>query len=162
MQAVLNLGGNIGTREIFLQNAVRELQKHIFIQKISSFYESKAWGITEQPDFLNISLAAEVNFSPFRLLDLCLKTEQKFGRVRTGKWHERTIDIDILYFGSDIIKTKILTIPHPFIAERRFVLMPTVEILPDFLHPEYGLTQRFLLENCSDSGFVRQIHKLDC
>jgi 2-amino-4-hydroxy-6-hydroxymethyldihydropteridine diphosphokinase len=154
----LGLGSNLGNREENLRNARTHIVQLIgSIIKESGIYETTAWGITEQSAFLNQVIEIETNFSPSAVLHLILSIEQKMGRIRQIKWGERIIDIDILYYNNEIISTETLTIPHPFIQERKFVLVPLAEIAPDFAHPTIGQPTHLLLNQCADSGEIKLI-----
>ena len=120
------------------------------ILKRSAVYETAAWGKTDQPNFLNQALHVKSTLLPIELLESCLTIEKKMGRIRDEKWAERTIDIDIIYFDNKIIDSEELKIPHPRLAERRFVLMPLVEISPEFVHPVLRKTNQELLAICPD------------
>ncbi|MBC7451578.1 MAG: 2-amino-4-hydroxy-6-hydroxymethyldihydropteridine diphosphokinase [Cytophagales bacterium] len=116
----------------------------------SSFYETKAWGVEAQPDFLNKVLICTTSLRPKEVLDHCLTIEKELGRNRKEKWGSRIIDIDILYADQEIIVSKELNIPHPFLHERRFTLVPLCEVMPDQLHPIFNLTNEQMLERCLD------------
>lgn len=120
------------------------------ILKQSSLYETAAWGITDQPDFLNQVLLVESVLSPIELLDAIQWIENKMGRVRERKWGERLIDIDILFYENEIINTPRLQIPHPGIPDRNFVLVPLCEIAADFVHPSFQKSIESLSLACSD------------
>lgn len=147
----LLLGTNLGNKIKNLEK-VRELlvSNRVAIKKESSVYETAAWGIEDQPTFLNQVLEIEVARAPEKLLDLTQEIEKKMGRVRKEKWGERLIDIDILYFGDSIVDHSDLQIPHPEIQNRRFTLVPLVEIASDFMHPQLMVSQDALLEACED------------
>lgn len=147
----LLLGTNLGNKIKNLEK-VRELlvSNRVAIKKESSIYETAAWGIEDQPTFLNQVLEIEVARTPDRLLTLTKEIEEKMGRVRKEKWGERLIDIDILYFGDSIVDHDHLQIPHPEIQNRRFTLVPLVEIAADFLHPQLMVSQEEMLEACED------------
>jgi len=131
-----SIGGNIGDRSTNLDKAITAIAKKIGpILSISSIYETKAWGIENQPDFLNQVLLVETNLSPLETLETVLAIELKMGRIRERKWYTRIIDIDLLFFDNRIMTSKKLTIPHPFLEKRNFVLAPLVEIAPNFIHP---------------------------
>lgn len=133
-----SIGGNIGDRHSNLEQAVQEIGKKVGkILSISTIYETKAWGIENQPDFLNQALLVETKLSPLATLDVVLNIELGMGRIRERKWYTRLIDIDLLFFDHQIIESERLTIPHPFLAERNFVLAPLAEIAPDFIHPVF-------------------------
>lgn len=125
----------------------------------SAIYKSAAWGMEAQPDFLNQILNIESTFSPDVLLKKLLAIEEKMGRVRVEKWGPRLIDIDILFFGDEVIDTPSLHIPHPGIPQRRFTLLPLVEIAPDLRHPVLGKTMRELLFECEDRLKVERVSR---
>jgi 2-amino-4-hydroxy-6-hydroxymethyldihydropteridine diphosphokinase len=151
----LGLGSNLGNREENLQFAQKHINDELGrIVSESSIYETAAWGITEQNSFLNQVIEIETSFSAKKVLKLILEIEIKMGRVREIKWGERSIDIDILYYNNEIISTENLEIPHPFIQERKFVLVPLCEIANTFVHPKLKTSNLDLLKNCQDSGEV--------
>jgi 2-amino-4-hydroxy-6-hydroxymethyldihydropteridine diphosphokinase len=155
----LGLGSNLGNREESLSIARQLISQEVgAITSQSSIYETTAWGVTEQDAFLNQVIEIETRFLPNKVLNLILVIEKKMGRVREMKWGARTIDIDILYFANKIILTENLIIPHPFIQERRFVLVPLCEIVGDFIHPKLGKTNLELLDKCKDSGEIGLFH----
>ncbi len=152
----LLLGSNLGDREAVLRQAVDALvSKGFSIKKNSAIYETQPWGITDQPVFLNIVLAGKWSSSPDELLVLCQQTEIQLGRVRTVKWGERILDIDILYFGSTMVSTENLMIPHPGIPGRRFTLIPLNEIASKKEHPVLKKSTAELLELCEDDIGVK-------
>jgi len=154
----LLLGGNLGNRKVNLEKASRQLERLIgTITKRSACYETKAWGKTDQPDFLNQVILVETEMPVEQILDSILNIEQKLGRTRSEKWGARLIDIDLLYAGDKIINSEKLTLPHPGIPERRFVLEPLVEIAPDYIHPGLNKSHRQLLDECSDKLAVKKI-----
>lgn len=126
-----------------------------FIAKRSTVYETAPWGKTDQANFLNQGLQVESSLQPDELLRSCIGIEKKLGRIRHEKWGARTIDIDIIYFNHEIIDTETLTIPHPRMTERRFVLTPIAEIAPNFIHPTLKTTNAKLLAECNDPLEVR-------
>ncbi len=123
----------------------------------SSIYATKAWGIEDQPDFLNQVLEIECEFSPQSLLIKINQIEKALGRKRLIKWGSRIIDIDILYYGELTVDTVDLIIPHPENQNRNFVLVPMTEIAPDLLHPVFHLTQTQLLDRCKDELGVKKM-----
>ena len=151
-------GGNIGDRQRNLSRAAILLESRAGrILHRSSYYETAAWGIEAQPDFLNQVLEIETTMSPEALLDNLLEIEREMGRIRGEKFGPRTIDLDILFYGDMIIRTDELEIPHPRMAERRFVLEPLFELIRDRKHPVTGQTIREMLLACTDPLDVRRI-----
>lgn len=147
----LLLGTNLGDRTANLDR-VRELLigNKVAIIKESLIYETAAWGIEDQPSFLNQVLEIETPKTPAMLLELTKAIEEDMGRVRKVKWGERLIDIDILYYGNTVMNQPNLIIPHPEIQNRRFTLVPLTEIASEFLHPDLMKSQQQLLEECTD------------
>lgn len=145
------IGGNLGDREGYLAKARQEISAKIGnISVISKLYETEAWGYTDQPAFLNQAISLQTDLSPLEVLEKISQIEKKLGRERQQKWYARTLDIDILFCEQQIIDLPNLTIPHPHISARRFVLVPLAEIATDFQHPVLNLRVQELLENCPD------------
>jgi len=156
---VILLGSNIGARQDWIQQATKCISTKIGqVITTSSYYETKAWGNEDQPDFLNQVLVCDTIHTPIEVLHLCLLIEKKLGRNRKEKWGSRTIDIDMLYYDSEIIATNKLKIPHPYLHARRFTLVPLVELLPNFVHPIFNFTNKELLEKCGDELEVTQLN----
>jgi 2-amino-4-hydroxy-6-hydroxymethyldihydropteridine diphosphokinase len=132
--AYLSLGSNLGNREDNLDMALKLLSQRMRLGKVSSIYDTEPIGNTAQPRFLNLACEVFTHLSPEGLLALAKGIEGKMGR-RGKSGQPRTIDIDILLYGDKVIETPDLTIPHPAMAERSFVLVPLAEIAPDLLHP---------------------------
>lgn len=154
-QVYLGLGSNLGDRQENLALARERISENIGeIVSQSGIYETAAWGLKEQDDFLNQVICLTTKYKPSVLLEKILAVEQSMGRIREVKWGARTIDIDILYYNDAIIKLDNLTIPHPFIQERRFVMGPLAEIAPEFVHPVLEQTNAALLEACTDTSEV--------
>lgn len=137
VQAYLGLGSNIGDRKQQLLKAIDLIGniKGIKVTKQSSIYETAPIGYTEQPNFLNLCLEIETELSPQQLLKHCLDIEQQLHRVREIRWGPRTLDIDILLYSDNIIETDNLSIPHPRMQERAFVLIPLNDIASDKKDP---------------------------
>ena len=155
--AYLLTGGNIGNRLVSLQQACMKIEKQAgTVLKKSAVYETAAWGITDQNLFLNQVLLVSTPLPPEELLHTLLNIEQELGRKRIMKMGPRIIDIDILFYNNKIISTPVLTVPHPQIANRRFVLTPLNEIAPCFVHPVLQKTIRELLEICPDELEVKK------
>ena len=157
-KAYLLTGGNEGDRYLNMQQARANIE-HICgrVLQVSSLYETAPWGKTDQPDFLNQVLLIETKWSPQDLLKRILQIEEKGGRIRTEKNAPRTIDIDILFYNNLVIHEPGLSIPHPRITERRFVLEPLNEISPRYVHPEFRKTIHELLLECTDQLAVKKI-----
>ncbi len=154
---LLLLGSNLGERSENLTVALNELiMEKVHLIERSSVYESQPWGISEQPWFLNLVIEVETSLSPSALLRTCLGIEQKMGRVRKEKWGERLIDIDILYYGNQVINEDELVVPHPGISDRRFTLMPLAEKWPNLIHPVLDKTQKEMLIDASDPLIVKK------
>ena len=147
----LLLGTNLGNRLQNLQEAAKYLlQNNILVMDESSIYETQPWGKEKQSWFFNIILQIETSLSPTNLLKCLLSIEESMGRVRKEKWGERIIDIDILYYHDQIVRSESLMLPHPGIPERKFTLIPLVEMQPLEKHPELKKTQTELLAKCTD------------
>ena len=152
----LLLGSNMGNSEQQLSDAILQIKKQIGkVTNKSSLYATAAWGNTNQPEFLNQVVMVQSELAALPLLENILFIEKKMGRVRTIKNAPRVIDIDVLFFNKEIISTANLTVPHPEIENRRFVLIPLNELSPDFIHPVSGLTVHTLLKNCTDALDVK-------
>lgn len=147
----LLLGSNLGDRNQNLRSAREHVgQKAGSVVRVSSIYETEAWGVLDQPLFYNQVLKIETQLEHEPLLHVLLSIEQKIGKVKVGKWRERLIDIDLLYYGNRLVRTSTLTLPHPEIPNRRFTLAPLVELVPNELHPELYQSHRKLLEITPD------------
>lgn len=146
--AYIGLGSNLGDRKKHLQNALKmlEIADGINLSKISPFYETKPVGYTEQPQFLNCAAEITTNLTPYELLKTCLHIEEALKRIRTIHWGPRTVDLDILFYGDLVMDDETLTIPHPRIQEREFVLVPLIDIAPGLIHPKLHLTIEELYE----------------
>ena len=135
----LLLGSNLGNRMDLLETARDEIATNIgLLSNWSSIYETEAWGKKSKKKYLNQAIEIYTNLSPDQLMEDILTIEQKLGRERTSKWEDRLIDIDILFFDDQIIQTDQLTVPHPRIHERNFVLVPMMEIAAELIHPYNG------------------------
>ena len=149
--AYLLLGSNLGDRAALLANACAHLAATAgTIALASALYETAAWGREDQPAFLNQALALRTALPPQELLAQCLATEQRAGRERRERWGSRTLDVDILFYGNEIIAEPVLSVPHPRMAGRRFALVPLAEIAATLLHPMLGLSVAELLAQCPD------------
>lgn len=153
-EVILSLGGNKGDREKLLFRAIESLNDHFQLLKVSKIYQTSAWGGIAKGDFLNQIAVISTEFGPDQVLEILQGIEADLGRKREEPWGDRTMDIDILYFGDQVIHTDLLQVPHPFIAERKFVLVPLAEILPEKLHPITKKSTSEILEECNDPSDV--------
>lgn len=134
-KAYLGLGTNMGDRETYLSSAVKLLDNYenITVTNKSKIYETKAWGYTDQADFLNMCIEIKTSLNEYELLKVCQEVELKLSRERIIRWGPRTIDVDILFFNDIILNNEDLYIPHPRISERAFVLIPLMDINKNLL-----------------------------
>jgi len=136
VRAFIGLGGNLGDTRDILEAAIARLDEHpdITVLARSRFYRTPPWGPVPQPDFVNAAIAVDTSLPPHDLLDVLLATERAFGRVRDGeRWGPRTLDLDLLVYGDARIHDERLTVPHPRMAERAFVLLPLADLDADFV-----------------------------
>jgi len=155
----LSLGSNVGDRAANLNTAIDRLRAFGEVVAVSSCYETEPVEFTAQPWFLNCAVALDTEQTPGQLLSGILDIEQQLGRRRGQQKGPRILDIDILLFGDSIVEDAGLTIPHPAMQERRFVLEPLSEIAPDVLHPVFKRTIRELLDALPPGQAVRKISK---
>jgi 2-amino-4-hydroxy-6-hydroxymethyldihydropteridine diphosphokinase len=154
--AYLLLGSNLGDRAALLAAARQQLATTAGeVVAESGIYETAAWGREDQPAYLNQVLAIATWLRPEVLLAACQATEQAAGRQRHERWGSRTLDVDILFFGAEIIDSPTLMVPHPRLSERRFALVPLAEIAGALRHPQSHYTIRALLARCPDPLPVR-------
>jgi len=132
----LGIGSNLGDRQKNIAAAIAELSKLFVVEKISKIIETPPWGDKNQNFFLNAVVEISAEISPENLLKTLKNLEKKLGREKSRKWGPRKIDLDILFFGDEKIKTKNLEIPHKFWKKRNFVILPMAEIAPDFVPPD--------------------------
>lgn len=157
----LLLGSNLGDSIKNLESACNLIgQSCGKITARSSLYRTGAWGLKEQPDFLNQAINISTPVQPIPLLALLKNIEKQLGREETVQWGPRIIDIDILFYGETILDTPQLQIPHPAITERRFTLEPMNEIAPAFIHPVLQTSIAQLLANCKDQSPVIKLPEL--
>ena len=154
--AYLSLGSNLGNREQNLRGAIRQASALGRLVAVSSFYQTEPVEFTDQPWFLNCVIALETATQPAQLMAELLRIEHEMGRQRVLKKGPRSIDIDILLFGDDVVNTPELTIPHPEMTRRRFVLKPLAEIAPELRHPVSQKTVTQLLAELPAGQRVRK------
>ncbi len=153
---IISLGSNLNNRLSFLQQARKKILDYATIQSCSGIYESPPWQKDTTQDFyLNQILQIQTAYSPNNLLEKLLQIETDLGRIRNQKWQARTIDIDILFFDNVVSTTSQLSLPHPFISERRFILLPMIKMgLENMMHPVLEKTIRELYAVCRDETNV--------
>lgn len=154
---ILLLGGNLGnTKEIFNKCLLQINRQVGRINTTSALYESEPWGFAHEQYFLNQVVHCQTHLSAEETLEACMNIEAELGRIRSKSdgYAARAIDIDILFYNHDIIKTTFLEVPHPRLHLRKFTLLPLQEILPSFVHPAKGKTIAELLEICEDNSEV--------
>jgi 2-amino-4-hydroxy-6-hydroxymethyldihydropteridine diphosphokinase len=138
-RAYVGLGSNLGDREESLLRAVDLLRERIEVSAVSSFRETEPWGYVDQPAFLNAAVEVETELGPRELLEVLLEVERVLGRTREGpRYGPRTIDIDLLLYGDEVVDEPGLTVPHPRLHERRFALEPLAELDPELVVPGRG------------------------
>jgi 2-amino-4-hydroxy-6-hydroxymethyldihydropteridine diphosphokinase len=154
----IGMGSNIGDRRGYIQAALEKISKvpSTIVVKRSSVYETEPVGKKNQPDFLNLVAEIDTNLKPEDLLAELKSVEKMLGRTGIERWGPREIDIDILYFGSQIVRADEFEIPHAEVAKRRFVLVPLAEIAPNFKDPLRNKSMADLLNECPDSSRVRK------
>jgi 2-amino-4-hydroxy-6-hydroxymethyldihydropteridine diphosphokinase len=157
-EVYLLLGSNLGNSKKYIADAIQLIIQQIGTPTGLSFlYQTASWGKTDQPDFINQVVRLKTKLDPQQLLANILVIEKELGRERTEKWGSRTIDIDVLFYGNQIIQDENLIIPHPFLHQRRFTLMPLVELNADLNHPVLNQTVQALLKNLDDNLSVIKI-----
>ena len=146
--AYLGLGSNEGDRAQYLLDAIELLHRNdlVSVRLQSSVIETAPVSHIEQSDFLNQVVQVETRLDPISLLQVCLETEASLGRIREERWGPRTIDIDILFYGDEIIELSGLSIPHPEVHKRAFMLTPLSGIAPEYVHPVFKTTVKAMLQ----------------
>ena len=153
----LLLGSNIGDSQLQLSVAIKYIEQKIgTLIRQSKLYSTAAWGDTRQPDFLNQVIVVQTALTPLKTMQTILAIEKEMGRIRTLKNAPRIIDIDILFFNKMVMDEPMLTLPHPEIQNRRFVLIPLNELTPNLNHPVLGLSIHELLKICPDQLTVKK------
>ncbi len=153
----LLLGSNMGNSKKQLSKAIIQIEKQIgCITRRSGIYATAAWGNTAQPDFLNQVIIVDTELTAIQTMQSILRIEKKMGRIRTIKNAPRSIDIDILFFNKEMIELEQLTVPHPQIQNRRFVLVPLNQLSPNFKHPVLKKNIHQLFIHCKDKLNVKK------
>lgn len=148
----LSLGSNLGKREQHLKKALVLIQSRVgTMDSVSRVYESEPWGYSSSKRFFNCCVLLRTTLAPTELMKHLLNIEKEMGRSREGKgYSDRIIDIDLLFYGDSCLNLPGLRVPHPSMADRRFVLAPLAEIAADLIHPENGKSIRKMLDECTD------------
>lgn len=148
----LGLGSNLGDRAAMLGAARRRLDDLGSVKAVSSIYETAPWGVADQPSFLNQCCRLETDLAPLPLLRTLKRIEHDLGRVRNTRWGPRVIDLDLLAYDDLVLRDEEISIPHPGIADRAFVLVPLAELAPDLVLPGLDASVKELLARLSDAG----------
>lgn len=155
-EAVLSLGSNMGDREFYLKSAVEALKNipGVELVSVSSVYETEPFGVSDaQKKYLNCCVLIKTNLPPFALLGVCLGIETKLGRQRPYRFAPRTIDIDIIFYENEIINDVNLTLPHPRMKERAFVLVPMMDILPEGKFKNFDFSKK--ISKCDNLSITK-------
>ena len=157
---LLSLGANIGDKKTTLDSAVETLAELGIVSQIvkSSYYGTEPYGVKDQPWFINICVCGLTQLSPSELLEKCKSIEQMYGRQERERWHERELDIDIIFYGKETVETESLTIPHKEYMKRNFVLVPAAEIASSYVPADRDVSLLEIVKQCDDCC---KIEKMD-
>jgi 2-amino-4-hydroxy-6-hydroxymethyldihydropteridine diphosphokinase len=155
--AYISLGSNIENRIVHCKKALDELSTFLILKVVSSFYETKPLGVSNQNNFINCAAEIETSLQPNDLLDYLIHTERKLGRASKGDYKPRTIDIDIVFYNNLILETDRLVIPHKQAHLRKFVIEPLCEINPDLIHPVLNKPISDILQKLENDQYVKRI-----
>lgn len=156
----LALGSNVGERKKNIETAITLLSQRVSNIKKASFYETRPVGYVEQDNFINTALEGDTDLNPGDLLGFVKRIEKKIGRIQRFKWGPREIDIDILFYGNILYNKNDLTIPHPRLYERDFVLQPLSDLNPDFIHPGLNKSIKQLRIHLKNKSIIKKLKKL--
>ena len=150
--AAIGLGANLGDKKGQIEKACQNLAglPETRLIEVSRLFRTRPVGKTDQDWFVNAAALIETDLTPRRLLEQLLKIEQLLGRVRTGKWGPRLIDLDLLFYDQVVVEEEDLLVPHPYLDKRLFVLIPLAELAPDWIHPVLGLSVLEMAERIDD------------
>ena len=159
----LSLGSNQGDKSKNIRYAIHALESIPGTSELclSGIWRTAAWGKTDQDDFLNCAVSIRTLITPAVLMERIIEIEKNMGRIRAEHWGPRIIDIDILFYGNEIIRTESLVIPHPELQNRKFVLAPLLEIAPDFIHPVFKKSITQLLSDCTDQSMISEAYQIE-
>ncbi len=159
--AFIALGSNLGDKLKYISDAVHLINNDdcCEVKKISSVYLTRPYGNPEQENFLNAVIETATSYNHFELMNFLKKCEQNLGRIKRQKWSPREIDLDLLFFNDVIYSDKTVTIPHPEIIRRDFVLIPLCEIAPEFIHPELNKKICDICINEEEKSVICKLHE---
>ena len=154
---ILLIGGNLGDRLALLTKARELISQEVGeVKHQSKTYKTEAWGGSPQPYYLNQALLVHTQHTAHHTLTTCQSIENKLGRKREERWNSRTMDIDLISYGTDILKTETLELPHPRIGDRKFVMIPMLDIVPMWTHPISGLSLEDMMRSTADTLLVEE------
>lgn len=162
MQLILGLGSNIGDRLAFLHQGIDLISSVFSLKSISKIYETESMLKDGQQNYYNCAVLCETEVPPLDILDTIKKIEQKIGRIDTGRWKERVIDLDILDYHQQILNTDRLTLPHKGLHLRSFTLYPVADLIDNYIHPVYNLNTHEMISSLSDDYGIKVVRGNGC